>query len=539
MSGWAWRIGVAKDLVPELRRITLQVQRDGRSFTVDVTSDGEGLVSHTGSALLAQVADKTGLTRALSQHLAGMKERRSGHDPGRVVRDLAVMLADGGECVSDLGGLREQLALFGKVASNATAYRMIERIASEPELADALRVAHAQARAHAWDLGVKPERVTIDLDATLITSHSEKDGAAGNFKGGFGFQPMLAYCDESSEALAGTLRPGSAAAHSAADQIAVAEDALEQIPREHIEEIEILLRTDSAGAAHDLVDWARDGRVGFSVGFDLTEPIRTAILDLAEDAWVPALDQDGKARPNGQVSELTRLIDLSSWPEGSRLICRRERAHPGAQLSFTDHDGHRFQVFLTDQGDPDIALLELRQRQRAHTEDHIRNDKDTGLRKLPFCDFQMNQVWLQLVLIAHDLISWSQTLLLDGELAKAEPKRLRYRLLHTAARLVFHGRRARLKLQHLALGGRARRRVLKAPGAPSTRRLTRPAGNQRQLALPPIARAACPKTTRHVLNMTKPSTVAPPLRPPRPNTPIADATGAAKASITALLNDPG
>jgi hypothetical protein len=289
--------------------------------------------------------------------------------------------------------------------------------------------------------------VTIDLDATLITAHSEKQGAAGNFKGGFGFQPVMAYLDESSEALAGTLRPGSAAAHSATDQIAVAEDALEQIPRAHIEGIEILVRTDSAGAAHELVDWCRDGRIGFSVGFDLTEPVRTAILDLPENAWVPALDQDGSERSNGQVAELTHLIDLSSWPERSRLLCRPERAHPGAQLTFTDHDGHRFQVFLTDQDDPNIALLELRQRQRAHAEDHIRNDKDTGLRKLPFQDFQMNQVWLYLVLIAHDLISWSQTLLLDGELATAEPKRLRYRLLHTAARLAFHGRRAHLRLQ--------------------------------------------------------------------------------------------
>jgi Transposase DDE domain group 1 len=426
----------------------LKVQRNGRSFTVDVTADGDGLVSHAGSALLAQVADRTGLTRALSSGLAPMKERRSGHDPGRVIRDLAVMLADGGECVSDLGGLRDQLALFGKVASNATAYRVIERIASEPELSDALRAAHAKARAHAWELGVKPERVTIDLDATLITAHSEKDGAAGNFKGGFGFQPMLAYLDESSEALAGTLRPGSAASHSASDQIAVAEDALQQIPPQHIEEIEMLLRTDSAGAAHELVDWCRDGRVGFSVGFDLTEPVRTAILGLAENAWVPAIEKDGSERANGQVAELTHLIDLSSWPERSRLICRRERAHPGAQLSFTDHDGHRFQVFLTDQQDPSIALCELRQRQRAHAEDHIRNDKDTGLAKLPFRDFAMNQVWLYLVLIAHDLLSWSQTLLLDGELAKAEPKRLRYRLLHVAGRLAFHGRRAQLRLAH-------------------------------------------------------------------------------------------
>ena len=155
----------------------------------------------------------------------------------------------------------------------------------------------------------------------------------------------------------------------------------------------------------------------------------------------------GRKAATEPASRLTGLVDLKRWPEGTRLICRRERAHPGAQLSFVDLDGYRFQTFLTDQPDPDIAVLERRQRQRAHAEDHIRNDKDTGLAKLPFRDFQMNQVWVELVLIAHDLIRWTQTLLLEGELVKAEPKRLRYRLLHIAARLAFHGRTARLRLQ--------------------------------------------------------------------------------------------
>ncbi len=243
------------------------------------------------------------------------------------------------------------------------------------------------------------------------------------------------------------MRPGNRGANNAADQVAASEIALAQIPEEHIEGIPILLRMDSAGATHELIDWCRDGRIHFSVGYDLTGPVRAGIAKVPEDAWVSALDQDGKERPNGQVTELTGLVDLSRWPEGSRLICRRERAHPGAQLSFIDQDGYRFQTFLTDQPDPDITVLERRQRQRAHAEDHIRRDKDTGLAKLPFRDFQMNQVWVELVLIAHDLIRWTQTLLLEGELAKAEPKRLRYRLLHVAARLAFHGRTARLRLQ--------------------------------------------------------------------------------------------
>ena len=426
----------------------MKVMRDGRPVTVDVTADGAGLVSHAGSALLAQVANRTGLTAALSLRLASMKERRSGHDPGRVVRDLAVMLADGGECLSDLGGLRDQLRLFGDVASDSTAYRMIERIAENSALIDGLRAAHAMARSHAWELGVAPERVTLELDATLINSHSEKDGAAGNFKGGFGFHPMLAYLDESSEALAGILRSGNAGPNNVADQTTVCDLALAQIPVEQIEDIEILLRADSAGATHELIDWCREASIRFSVGYDLTEPVRQAILKAPADAWIAAIDQDGSERENGEVCELTELVDLSSWPEGTRLICRRERPHPGAQLAFTDHDGYRFQTFLTDQDDSDIAVLERRQRQRARVEDQIRDDKDTGLAKLPFKDFQMNQVWLELVLIAHNLLAWAKTLLLERALAKAEPKRLRHRLLHVAGRLSFHGRRARLRLQH-------------------------------------------------------------------------------------------
>jgi len=196
-----------------------------------------------------------------------------------------------------------------------------------------------------------------------------------------------------------------------------------------------------------MLDWAREGRIRFSVGFDLTEPVRAAILALPEGSWRPALTQDDEPREGAGVAEITDRLDLAGWPEGSRAIVRRERPHPGAQLSFSDHDGHRFQVILTDQPEPDIAILERRHRARARVEDQIRNDKDTGLSNLPFREFAHNQVWLELVLIAHDLIAWAQTLLLSGELARAEPKRLRYRLLHVAGRLAFSGHSARLRLQ--------------------------------------------------------------------------------------------
>ena len=424
----------------------MKVLRDGRPVTVEVTSDGAGLVSHAGAALLGQVADKVGLTRALSAGLAPVKQRQRGHDPGRVVRDLAVMLADGGECVSDLGATRGQDVLFGAVASDSTAFRMLDRIASTPGLLDSVRAAHARARARVWELDGAPESLTIDIDATLITSHSEKERAAGNYKGGYGFHPLHAYGDETREALGVMLRPGNAGANTAADHVLVLDRCLEQIPAGQIESIEILVRADTAGATHELADHCHEGKMRFSFGYELTESVRAAILQIPEDAWVPALDQDGSERENGEVCEITHLLDLSAWPEGSRVIVRRERPHPGAQLSFTDHDGYRFQAILTDQPDGDIAVIERRHRQRARVEDRIRDDKDTGLAKLPFKAFALNEVWVEIVMLAHDLIIWTQALALDGELAHAEPKKLRYRVFHIAARLAFSARRCKLHL---------------------------------------------------------------------------------------------
>src|SRR5215212_2492958 len=314
--------------------------RDGRPVTVEVTADGAGLVSHAGSALLAQAADQLGFTKALSLRLAAIKQRRRGHDPGRVIRDLAVMLADGGECVSDFGAVRDQQALLGPVASDSTAFRVIDRIASEPGLLDALRAAHARARERFWKLHGAPERLTIDVDATLITAHSEKEQAAGNYKGGYGFHPLQAYADETREALGGLLRPGNAGANTAADHQAALDLALAQIPAQYIESIEILVRADSAGATHGLIDYCRQARMRFSVGYELTEQVRTAILQIPQDAWVPALARDGSVRENGEVAEITDSVDLSSWPDETRLIVGRERPHPGAQLSFSNHDGH-------------------------------------------------------------------------------------------------------------------------------------------------------------------------------------------------------
>jgi hypothetical protein len=419
----------------------MRVKPNSPIESVQVVADAEGLTSRAGTVLLAGVADKVGLTEVLSQAMGGVRQRRSRHDPGRTLRDLAVMLADGGDCLADLSALRAQPALFGGVASDATAWRALAVL--DAARLQAVRRARAEARGRVWQLAGAPRRVTLDLDATLVTAHSDKEQAAGTYKHGFGFHPLLCYEATTQEGLAGVLRPGNAGANTASDHIEVLDFAVEQLPEEACGP-GLLVRADSGGASHAFLDHVASRGFRFSVGFDLTEPVREAILALPERAWRPALTQAGAEREGAAVAELA--LDLCRWPAGTRAICRRERPHPGAQLSFSDENGYRFQVFITNQQGRRIERLEQLHRAHAVVEDRIRCGKDTGLRNLPFRGFQPNAAWLELVLIAQDLLAWTQRLLLTGELARCEPKRLRYRLLHVAGRLTRHARRLRLHL---------------------------------------------------------------------------------------------
>jgi Transposase DDE domain group 1 len=433
--------------------------------TVDVRADGTGLCSRAGTPLLALIADRLGLTDGLRDALAGTRERQGGHDPGRVVCDLAVMLGDGGRCVSDLAALAGQESLFGEVASVSTARRVVQCV-GESELAG-IRAARARARARAWAQGVAPERVIIDFDATPIVVHSEKEQAAGHDKGGFGFNPLIATCGR--EILAGILRPGNAGANNAEDHLSLLDLALEQLPPQALDG-EILARSDSAGASHDLADACRECDIRFSFGYPLTEPVRQALLELPEQAWTQAIDQDGQPRDGAWVTELTDKVNLPDWPEGTRLICRRERPHPGAQLSFSDLDGHRFQCFITEQTDPDVAQLEVLHRQHAVVEDRVKTLKATGASYLPFHSFDANAAWFELALIAHDTMIWAQLLCLAGEHQICEPKRLRYRILHVAGRITRHARHHTLHLPadwpwaHAILRAFGRLQALPAPG---------------------------------------------------------------------------
>jgi hypothetical protein len=443
------------------------VQAIGLRPRVQVTADGSGVVGHAGARLLADLADATGLSAAYSAALMPLRPRGTGHDPGRIATDLAVMLADGGEAIADLAVLRDQGEVFGPVASTPTAWRLLAD--TDDKTLARLRSARAQAREVAWlqaaehGEGIPALRaagrmlpgLVLDLDATLVTCHSEKQQAAPTYKGGFGFHPLLCFLANTGEGLSGRLRPGNAGANTASDHITVLDQALAQIPDAHRHGTDILVRTDSAGSAKAFLTHIRALRerglnLRFSVGYAVTEPVRRAIRAVPNHLWHPALDQDGTLRDGAEVAELTGMVDLHGYPADTRIVVRRERPHPGAQLSLFDQDeGLRHQVFLTDtpySGGGSAQFLEVRHRGHATVEDHIRCGKNTGFGRFPSRDFDINTAWLELSLTAIDLLAWMRVLLLDGELAAAEPKKLRYRLLHVAARLTRGGRRLRLRI---------------------------------------------------------------------------------------------
>jgi hypothetical protein len=323
--------------------------------------------------------------------------------------------------------------------------------------------ARARVRRRVWSLlpeGVAASKVAdtdlgdvvvLDVDATVVVAHSEKESAAPTFKGSFGFHPIAVWCDNTTELLAARLRPGNAGANTTADHLEVLAAAITQIPRSHRKNM--LIRADGAGASHGLLDWLTDHnqirgrRVEYSIGFALTEALRQAIMLVPEKVWEPALDADGGVRAGGDVAELTGLCDLHTWPAGMRVIVRRERPHPGAQLSiFEERDGWRYQAFVTNTATGQLAFLEARHRAHARVEDRIRHAKDSGLGRFPSRDFAINTAWLTAVAIAADLVAWLQLLALTGPLATAEPKALRYRLLHVPARLTHSARRRCLRI---------------------------------------------------------------------------------------------
>ncbi len=428
---------------------TRSTRREQRRPSLKVTADGAGVVSHAGARLLADMASRSGIGGDLSAALASIVKRPRRHAPGDVLVDLAVMLADGGECVSDLRVLRDQPGLFGEVASQPTAWRVLDSI--DGACLAALQAARAAARRRVWAAGLAPAKITLDFDASLVNVHTEKEKAGPTYKRGFGFHPLFVFCDETSEALASKLRPGGAGANTAADHVEALEAAIRQLPvitkaDDPEDGTDVLVRADTAGATHGFTDAIVAKGFEFSIGLDITEAVRLAVLEVPEAAWQTPMTQDMDYREDAGVAEITSYLDLSSWPKDTRAIVRREEPHVGAQFNLFDPAGWRHQVLITNSADDDIVYLEARHRGHARVEDHIKEAKDLGLLRFPGHDFAANAAWLLVVGIAADLQAWAQGLCLVGELAKCEPKRLRYCIWHAAGRLVSSGRRLILRL---------------------------------------------------------------------------------------------
>jgi hypothetical protein len=432
----------------------------------------EWLISSAGALLTRQTARATGLDRALSVAMAPWRGERSVHDPGKVLLDLATTVALGGDCLADVAAVRAQPGLFGAVASDPTVSRLFATLAADVDTAvTAIRSAHAAARVGSWarrrPLAGTPGRraggqVIIDIDATLVTAHSDKEHAEPTHKRGFGFAPMCAFVDHgehgTGETLALDLRPGRASPWNIADHIGILDQALAQLPEG--ERGQVLVRADTGASSKAFLRHVSDLGLEYSIGFAAHEFVKTAVEAIPIQAWRPAIDGDGQPRDGAQVAELTAWMPATTrtgtdadWPPGMRVIARRERPHPGAQLRLTDHDGWRITCFATNTPRTAgwrLADLEVRHRQRARAEDRIRGLKDTGMRNLPFHDYAKNRLWLEIIALAADLLAWTQTLAWthDEPARRWEPKKLRFRILTVAGRIIRSGRRRRIRLPH-------------------------------------------------------------------------------------------
>lgn len=422
---------------------------------VVVEPEGEGVVSHVGLHALGCLADALGLGETLSARIPATGERLPIHDRGKVLVHGMLMLAGGGESCADIEYVRQEEDLFAEVPSDSTLYRVFTNELSSQVLAQ-VKEGFKQTRELVWKkarLTDAKDPVVLDIDASLVEVHSEhKEGTGANYKGGFGFHPMLCFCDNTSEALSGLLRPGNAGANDASDHLHVLDEAISQLPdriaaghkqRDDPSSVrrKVIVRTDSAGASYDFVNGCRARNIGFCVAARSNAQVYGAISKIEDDEirWRPARRQDGKKKRGSAVAEATDLVDLRKWPSGTRLIIRREPLHPGAQQSLFPSQEYRYWGHYTDQSGNPVERDRF-MRAHAHVEDDIERLKDSGLERYPFSDLDANRAWLAEVCFAADLVRWFQILCLKGKLSVAEPKALRWRIFHAPARMVRSGR---------------------------------------------------------------------------------------------------
>ena len=420
--------------------------------------------------ILRELADHSGLSAQVTAALADTYRGPWVYAPGDVFADLAAAVADGADCIDGVGQLcGDREHVLGPKASTTTMWRLVDERIDAAHL-PGIWAARATARARVWEAGAGPALqgwLPIDVDASLVVDHSDnKVGAASTWKKTFGYHPLLAFLDRpeiaGGEALAGMLRNGNAGSNTASDHIILLHRALASLPARWRPDPDhpgdptkprVLIRSDTAGATHRFADACRAAGVGFSFGYPVGPGVQDAVdtLNLA-DAWYPAIEADGGIRDGARVAEATTLVNLDNWPPGTRLVLRKERPHPGAQLRFTDADGMRVTAFITDT-EPgavpgQVAGLELRHRQHARVEDRIRELKATGLRNLPCHSFWANAAWLEIILAAADLVTWTRLIGFRDQpaLARAEIATFRYRVLHVAARITRGARQLRLRI---------------------------------------------------------------------------------------------
>ncbi len=441
-----------------------------------VTGEGEGLVGYAGAVLLRKLADQAGLTGALGSALA-----RAGKSPlidrGVALVSMAVAIALGATSMSDIALLAQHAPVLGAEPSDTTVRRTLEL--ADPRTLDKVARARARVRARVWSLiAARPAGfpwlsvagkllagwLVIDLDATLITARSDKEGAAPTFKMGYGFHPLGAWCANTAESLAMLLRPGNAGSNTFADHAAVLGSALRQIPARF--RSRLLVRVDGAGASHELIahllSLATSRRhVLFTSGWMITGADEQAIRLLPASAWQAAVDQDGAVQQDKHVAEITHLLSRAAgWPAGLRWIVRRTRPSRRQARNLTAFEratGWRYSIIVTsipDTGIKDVPgshhaqFIDVLHRQHAVVEDGVRAAKSMGLRNLPSKTWVVNCGWVLAASLAADLAAWCRLLgLYDcDDLKDAEPDTLRYRLLSLPARLVRHARARVLKI---------------------------------------------------------------------------------------------
>jgi hypothetical protein len=454
------------------------MQLNGWDHALKVTADGTGLVGHAGAILLRKAADQAGLTGQLSAAL-----RKKGTSPlldrGTVLLSLAAAIALGATSMSDIALLGHLAPVLGNAPSGPTVRRALH-LAGTPAMLDRIARARARARAHAWKLIEETPAgfpwleiagktlagwLVIDMDATLVTASSDKEGAAPTWKKGYGFHPLGAWCASTRECLAMLLRPGNAGSNTFTDHEEVLAAALRQVPSRFRRKI--LVRVDGAGASHDLVNHLLSlssprKTVLFTCGWMITAADEDAIRQVPADAWKPGTRQDGRAEADKDIAEITGLMSRAgNWPDGLRWIARRVKPSRRHLRNLTDYEkktSWKYSITCTNIPDSGIAgvpgshhpqYIDTVHREHAVVETAgVRTAKAMGLRNLPSKTWQVNVGWVIAANIAADLAAWTRLLGChdDPELRDADPDTLRYRIWHLPARLAIHARRRVLKI---------------------------------------------------------------------------------------------